>query len=188
MRRLLVSFLERRAERKFRAQCKTNIGPGAVVQFRGLGSAPPSVFTLGDGTIFRARVSADRREAAVIVGSNTFIGGSHFVCAERIEIGNDVLIAWGCTIVDHNSHSIFWSERKSDVADTHNQTKNWTNVAISPVIIKDKAWIGFNSIILKGVVIGEGAIVGAGSVVSKNVEPYTIVAGNPAIMIKRCSE
>jgi acetyltransferase-like isoleucine patch superfamily enzyme len=50
----------------------------------------------------------------------------------------------------------------------------------SPIIIKDKAWIGFNSIVMKGVTIGEGAIVAAGSVVVKDVDDYTIVGGNPA--------
>jgi galactoside O-acetyltransferase len=53
-----------------------------------------------------------------------------------------------------------------------------------PVKIEDKVWIGFNSIILKGVTVGEGAIVGAGSVVTKDVPPYTIVAGNPARIIR----
>lgn len=49
-----------------------------------------------------------------------------------------------------------------------------------PVTIGSYAWIGFGVIILPGVTIGEGAVVGAGSVVTKDVEPYTIVAGNPA--------
>ena len=46
-------------------------------------------------------------------------------------------------------------------------------------------WIGFDALILKGVHIGEGAIVGARSVVTSNVEPYTVVAGNPAVIVKR---
>ena len=49
-----------------------------------------------------------------------------------------------------------------------------------PVIIKDRVWIGPNSIILHSVTIGEGAVIAAGSIVTKNVEPYTIVAGIPA--------
>ena len=57
-------------------------------------------------------------------------------------------------------------------------------VKISPVRINDRAWLGFNSIILKGVTIGEGAIIGAGSVVTKDVPAYTIVAGNPARIIQ----
>jgi acetyltransferase-like isoleucine patch superfamily enzyme len=48
------------------------------------------------------------------------------------------------------------------------------------VIIGDRVWIGYRAVVLPGVTIGEGAVVGAGSIVTKNVEPYTIVAGNPA--------
>lgn len=54
-----------------------------------------------------------------------------------------------------------------------------------PIIIGDDAWIGFNAIILKGVTIGEGAVVGAGAVVTKDVPPYTVVAGNPAGVVKK---
>ncbi len=53
------------------------------------------------------------------------------------------------------------------------------------IVIEDKVWIGINSTILPGVHIGYGAIVGAGSVVTKDVEPMTVVAGNPARFIKK---
>jgi maltose O-acetyltransferase len=49
-----------------------------------------------------------------------------------------------------------------------------------PVTIGDRAWIGFRAIVLPGVSIGEGAVVGAGAVVTRDVPPFTIVAGNPA--------
>ena len=52
------------------------------------------------------------------------------------------------------------------------------------VIIEDDVWVGANAIILKGVTIGEGAVVAAGSIVIKNVQPYSIVAGSPAKIIK----
>lgn len=54
----------------------------------------------------------------------------------------------------------------------------------SQIIIGDDCWIGAGAIILNGVTIGTGAVIGAGSVVTKDVEPYTIVAGNPAKKIK----
>jgi maltose O-acetyltransferase len=54
-----------------------------------------------------------------------------------------------------------------------------------PVTIGDHAWIGFRAIVLPGVSIGEGAVVGAGAVVSRDVPPFTIVAGNPARPIGR---
>ena len=65
--------------------------------------------------------------------------------------------------------------------------KNWEKVKSAPIVIQDKCWIGFNTIILKGVTIGEGAIVAAGSLVTKDVAPYTLVAGNPAKFVKDLS-
>ena len=52
------------------------------------------------------------------------------------------------------------------------------------VIIEKDVWVGFGAIIMHGVKLGEGSIIGAGSVVTKDIEPYTIVAGNPAKFIK----
>ena len=57
-----------------------------------------------------------------------------------------------------------------------------------PVLLKRNCWVGAGSTILPGVTVGENAIVGAGSVVTKDVEPNTIVAGNPAKFIKRLDE
>lgn len=54
----------------------------------------------------------------------------------------------------------------------------------SPPILGNDVWIGNNAQILQGVTIGDGAVIGAGAVVTKNVEPYTVVAGNPAKYIK----
>jgi maltose O-acetyltransferase len=54
-----------------------------------------------------------------------------------------------------------------------------------PVAIGNDCWIGGSAVILPGVTIGDGVVVGAGSVVTKNVEPYVVVAGNPAKVIKR---
>jgi len=61
----------------------------------------------------------------------------------------------------------------------------YENIHQEPVVIHDHVWLGANAIILSGVIIGEHAIIAAGAVVTKNVEPYTIVAGVPAKIIKR---
>jgi len=98
------------------------------------------------------------------------------------------LIAWGVTIVDHNSHSLYWEQRKDDVRDWSAGIKYWDNVGNAPVIIKDKVWIGFNVSILKGVTIGEGAVIGACAVVTKDIPPFTLVAGNPAAVVRVLNE
>jgi len=63
--------------------------------------------------------------------------------------------------------------------------KNYYSRVIEPTRIKRGAWITPGCIILAGVTIGENSVVGAGSVVVKDVEPYTVVGGNPAKLIKR---
>ncbi|WP_071585616.1 DapH/DapD/GlmU-related protein [Selenomonas sputigena] len=63
--------------------------------------------------------------------------------------------------------------------------KSWKNVRAAPIHIGDKAWLGFNVIVLKGVSIGEGAVIGAGSVVTSDVPAYSVAVGNPAAVVKR---
>ena len=102
------------------------------------------------------------------------------------------MFSWGCTVIDNNAHSLIWEERKNDVAlykankksGAYNKGKDWEVVKKQKVIIKDKAWIGFNTIIMKGVTIGEKSIVAAGSVVTSNIPDNCIAGGNPAKIIK----
>jgi acetyltransferase-like isoleucine patch superfamily enzyme len=129
----------------------------------------------------------DKDNAFISIGKRGFMNGT-IIAAHSIEIGDDVLISWGTTIVDHNSHSISFSNRSSDAINWITGKKDWSHVKIAPIKICDKVWIGFNAIILKGVTIGEGAVVGAGSVVTKDVPPWTIVAGNPARVIREIPE
>ena len=55
----------------------------------------------------------------------------------------------------------------------------------SSIRIQDNCWIATGAMILSGVTVGEGAVVAAGAVVTKDVEPWTVVAGNPAKFIKK---
>lgn len=70
-----------------------------------------------------------------------------------------------------------------DNDDDNNEVSNWRNS--NRVIIGPDVWIGHGSIVMPGVSVGTGSVIGAGSVVTKNVPDYTIVAGNPAKMIRR---
>jgi len=82
----------------------------------------------------------------------------------QIRIGSDVSIGPEASILTlgHDPQSPEFEDRGGDV------------------VIGNRVWIGYRAIILPGVTIGEGAVVGAGSIVTKNVEPFSIVAGNPA--------
>lgn len=121
-----------------------------------------------------------------------FVNDSSFIAISGITIGDDVLISWGCQFIDNSSHSLVSAEKAKELATLKQKIEDGTivsdtdysNVGKAPIIIKDKVWIGFNSIILKGVTIGVGAVVAADSVVTKDVPDYAVVGGNPARVIK----
>lgn len=151
---------------------------------------------IGERCIINAKFIFETIRGNVKIGDNTHLGGVTFISRTSIEIGDDVTMAWGITIYDHNSHSVYWKDRKNDNLQCYNdyiETKNnitnktWKHVKTAPIIIQDKVWIGFNVIILKGVTIGEGAVVGAGSVVTKDVPAWAVVGGNPAVILKQLS-
>lgn len=154
--------------------------------------------TIGKRGIIRANFIFESEKGEVIIGENVHLGGITFISRNKIEIHNDVTMAWGITIYDHNSHSIYWEERKKDNQQCYDDyvncngnnvaNKDWTCVADKPVIIASKVWVGFDVTILKGVTVGEGAVIGAKSVVTQDVEPWTVVAGNPAVVVKYLPE
>ena len=71
------------------------------------------------------------------------------------------------------------------ITGSHDVTSPHFNLVTRPITINDNVWIATGAIVLPGVTIGEGAVVGAGSVVTKDVEPWTVVGGNPAKFIKK---
>jgi acetyltransferase-like isoleucine patch superfamily enzyme len=164
-----------------------SIHPTAKVNFRAIQLRGGSTVEIGEGSIVDGTLIAEREGAHISIGRNTFIGASIIASAQSIEIGSDVLISWGCTVVDHNSHAVAWSQRKEDVKEWYHNRKDWTSVAVKPVKIGNKVWLGLNVIVLKGVEIGEGSIVAAGSIVTKSIPSWTMVAGNPARVIREIS-
>ncbi|KQW97670.1 CatB-related O-acetyltransferase [Flavobacterium sp. Root420] len=113
-------------------------------------------------------------------------GPSTRICAEvnKVTIGSFSSIASNVIIQEfyHNYN----------LPTTYNILNNYFGLKSKPIFtlskgdiqIGEDVWVGSNSVILSGVKIGRGAIVGAGSIVTKNVEPYSIVGGNPAVRIK----
>ena len=164
------------------------IDVGKNTELRWFRQSGQGSLTIGRDCIINCKVSFDSSGGRVIVGNKTYIGASNIICYDQILIGNNVLISWGVTIVDHNSHPLSSNKRENDVTLWKENKKDWSEVVIKPVVIGDNAWIGFNAIILKGVNIGEGAVVAAGSVVTKDVLPHTIVGGNPARLIRGLDE
>jgi len=109
------------------------------------------------------------------IGKNCKIQSHTFIC-EGVTIEDDVFIGHGVTFInDKYPRATNGGGRLQSEAD-------WK---VAPTVIKKGASIGSGSTILCNITIGEKAIIGSGSVVTKDVPPYTIVAGNPARAIRR---
>lgn len=117
------------------------------------------------------------KTSIIRIGDDVGISASVLNCRSSILIGNYVKIGSGCLVTDNDSHH-------SDPV-LRRMSNNSCDLKASEIIIEEDVFIGARSIILKGVHIGRGAIVGAGSVVTKDVEQYTVVGGNPAKFIKK---
>jgi len=139
---------------------------------------------IGKQSILNCQIAFDSPAGQISIGDRCYIGASLLVCHSSITIEDDAIISWGVTIVDHDSHALDWEGRSSDVIDWHENRKNWDHVKIRPVHIEEKVWIGFGASVLKGVRIGAFSVVAAGSVVTKDVPPYSLVAGNPARIVR----
>ena len=140
------------------------------------------------------QVNFESAEGEVVIGNRVYIGSSTIISRSRVEFGDNIFVAWGTYFYDHDSHPVDHLERRKDIMQQLQDfrggrdfrlNKNWEHVNSKPIRVCSDAWIGMNCIILKGVTIGEGAIVAAGSVVTKDVSPWTIVAGNPAVVVKQ---
>lgn len=148
---------------------------------------------IGERCIIGAEFRFESLQGRVKIGSNTHIGDAKFICHTAITVGNDVTMAWGITLYDHDSHSTDWEYRKHDNEQCYSDymttgcivtNKDWSHVKTAPIVIEDKVWIGMDVLVLNGVTIGEGSVVAARSVVTRDVPPYSLVAGNPARVIK----
>ena len=156
----------------------------------------------------RARIlNASRSSDSIIVGDHCRVEGELFVFAHggrisvgdwcfigpdtriwsaaSVSIGRRVLISHGCNIMDSLTHPLDPAARhehfRAILRGGHPTTLDLDE---KPVVIGDDAWIAAGATVLRGVTIGNGAIVAAGSVVTSDVPPMTVVAGNPAKVVR----
>lgn len=108
------------------------------------------------------------------IGDGCGISNATLFACDSITLGDNILVGGGVRIYDTDFHWLDFEKRMNEAGG-----------AVNPVVIKNGVFIGANSIILKGVTIGEKAIVGAGSVVTRSIPDGEIWAGNPAKFIRK---
>ena len=146
--------------------------------------------TIGDNSHIRGELLVFAHGGSINIGKYCYVGeGTRIWSAQNIFIGDRVLISHNVNIFDSDTHPLNANLRhqqfKSIITSGHPKE---IDLLEEPVHINNDVLIGCSSIILKGVTIGKGAIIGAGSVVTKDIPPWTIVAGNPATIIRELAE
>ena len=116
------------------------------------------------------------KDAKITIGNNVGISGATIYARKSISIGDNTLIGGNTKILDNDFHPLEIEDRIEN---------NIDKIKAKEIIIGKNCFIGCNSIILKGTILGDGCVVGAGAVVSGVFEANSIIAGNPAKVIKK---
>jgi acetyltransferase-like isoleucine patch superfamily enzyme len=134
---------------------------------------PFNKFELGESSVIEDFSTVNNGVGPVLIGDHTLIGMSNVIIGP-VTIGNNVITAQHVVMSGLN-HGY------SDINLPISQQK----VKTLEIVIEDECWIAANVVITAGVRIGKHSVIGAGTVVTKDVPPYSIVAGNPGRIIKK---
>lgn len=162
-------------------------GAGSLIYGSITSRSPGGRISIGTSCLVQGSLVTTVDTSQIVLGDHVFVGSGTIVdCLTSVEMEDDVLVSFDCLLIDNNSHGYGVGQRRADLlAAITGTARSWDQIEAAPIRLCKGAWIGAKAVILKGVTVGEGAIVGAGSVVTKDVAPYTIVAGNPAKPIRR---
>jgi acetyltransferase-like isoleucine patch superfamily enzyme len=149
-------------------------GKGSIIRRRTrLDVIPFQAFELGSNSIIEDFATINNGVGPVCVGTNTLVGISSVIIGP-VTLGNNVILAQHVVISGLNHR---YSDPIQPIKDQSVETKM--------VRIHDDCWIGANALITAGITIGKHAVVAGGAVVTKDVPPFTVVAGNPAKPIRQ---
>ncbi len=161
-----------RSEFVCRGESNTIICNGYMYKTKMVISGKGNRIVINNGAkVYNSTLRLRGENSDIIIGNNTNAGSLYAVCMgdnNYINIGESCMISDNVEIWSTDGHSI-----------TDNSTGELLN-ASKPVVIGNRVWLGKNSVILQGVEVKDGTIVGMNSVVTKDTEPFSIVAGNPA--------
>lgn len=137
--------------------------------------------------LYSRTIIVTRRPGAYIhIGNNVGISGATIYARKGITIGDNTAIGGNVKILDNDFHPIDWETRNKYLLDPNGGDADV--VPAREIIIGKNCFIGCNSIILKGTFLGDGCVVGAGAVVAGKFETGSVIAGNPAKVIKKLVE
>ena len=122
----------------------------------------------------RCLLSTWSADALLELGEDVGLSGATICARHAVRIGSRVMIGAGTTIVDTDFHPVDAERRREAPVDG----------AAAPVAIGDDCFLGLNVTVLKGASIGAGSVVGAGAVVTGTVPARSVVAGNPARVVR----
>jgi serine acetyltransferase len=125
-------------------------------------------------------------QGRVRLGRYALVHGARIICDSEIEIGDYALISWNVVLMDtYRAHPDPQVRRRQlEAVAQHTPRYIDSQVPAKPIRVAANVWIGFDACVLPGVTIGEGAIIGARAVVTEDVAPYSVVAGNPARLVR----
>lgn len=130
-----------------------------------------------------------RRVLGLKIGVDSTFCFGVFVSGSKIQVGNNTVVnrnvyldGRGGLVIGNNVNISHFALIQTL---THDHNSPAFQAHSRPVVIGDDVWIGARALILPGVELGRGAVVGAGAVVTRNVEPYQVVAGSPARVVGR---
>ncbi len=149
-------------------------GKGALIRRRTrMDILPFNKFSIGDNSTIEDFSTINNGVGDVIIGYGTRIGLSNVIIGP-VTVGNNVIFAQNIVLsgLNHGYEDI-------------NIPPRLQKVTVSPIIVEDDVWIGANAMVAAGVTIGKHSVVAGGSVVTKNVPPFSVVAGNPAKLLKK---
>lgn len=134
--------------------------------------------------LYNRTIIVTRAAGAVVeIGDNVGISGATIYARKGIYIGENTCIGGNCKILDNDFHPIDMEDRIKLLSDVHGGDSNL--IPSKEIHIGRNCFLGCNSIILKGTVLGDGCVVGAGAVVTGKFDDNCVIAGNPAKVVKR---
>ena len=156
-----------------------------------LRSEQPDAVTIGEGASTYLGTMFDvGRHGRVTLGHYALVHGARIICETEVTIDEYALISWNVVLMDSYRVPFDPEARRALVRRVPllSPRRFDPDQPGRPVRVGRGAWIGFDACVLPGVTVGEGAVVGARSVVTADVAPFTIVAGNPARVIRQLTD